>query len=51
MERLIALPWSEDDQPDDLVETDSDDSASDKWAYRLTPQGGRTPSCGQHRRR
>ena len=43
MERLIALPWSEDDQPDDLVETDSDDSASDKWAYLPHPAGGPNP--------
>ena len=40
MERLIALPWSEDDQPDDLVETDSDDSATDKWSYLPHPSGG-----------
>ena len=43
MERLIALPWSEDDHPDDLVETDSDDSATDKWTYLPHPSGGPDP--------
>ena len=40
MERLIALNWTEDDIPDDLVETDSDESDSDSWAYLPHPADG-----------
>jgi type II secretory pathway pseudopilin PulG len=40
MERLIALNWTEDDIPDDLVETESDESDSDSWTYLPHPADG-----------
>ena len=40
MERLIALNWTEDDLPEALEETDTDDSDSDKWTYLPHPSAG-----------
>ena len=40
MERLIALPWSETNRPDELDDVDTDDSSSDSWTYLPHPSGG-----------
>ena len=40
MERLIALPWSETNRPDELDDVDTDESSSDSWTYLPHPSGG-----------
>ncbi len=39
MERLIALPWSEDSRPSELSDLGSDSSGTDSWAYLPHPSG------------
>ena len=40
MERLIALPWSEESRPTTLTDIGSDGSESDSWSYLPHPSGG-----------
>ncbi len=42
MERLIALPWTENNRPDELADLDDDGSGSDSWTYLPHPTGGPT---------
>jgi Tfp pilus assembly protein PilV len=39
MERLIAIPWTKEDQPDELQDEGADSSSSDMWAYLPHPVG------------
>ncbi len=39
MERLIALPWTNSDRPDELDDIGSDSSSTDKWGYLPHPSG------------
>ena len=40
MERLIALPWTEENRPDELQNLGDDGSDSDSWTYLPHPSGG-----------
>lgn len=40
MERLIALPWSEETRPTALTDLGADSSTTDSWAYLPHPSGG-----------
>jgi len=43
MERLIALPWSEESRPTELTDLGEDSSDSDSWSYLPHPSGGPDP--------
>lgn len=48
MERLIALPWSEDSRPSALSDLGDDESDTDKWTYLPHPSGDPDPVNAAH---
>jgi hypothetical protein len=48
MERLIALPWSEDSRPSALSDLGEDETADSKWTYLPHPSGDPDPVNAAH---